>query len=48
MKQIKFLKNWNNKLDCPYFTTIRLYDNLSVQDEVKVLLTGQVYRTELF
>ena len=45
MKQIKFLKNWNKKLDCDYFTTIRLYDNLSVQEEVEILLTGQVYRT---
>jgi hypothetical protein len=24
MKQIKFSQNWNNKLDCNYFTTIRL------------------------
>jgi hypothetical protein len=24
MKQIRFFKNWNNKLDCEYFTTIRL------------------------
>lgn len=23
MKQIKFSKNWNNKLSCPVFTTIR-------------------------
>lgn len=24
MNQIKFSKNWNNKLNCDYFTTIRL------------------------
>lgn len=25
MPRIKFIKNWNNKLNCDYWTTIRLY-----------------------
>lgn len=25
MNEIKFIKNWNNKLDCTVFTTIRKY-----------------------
>lgn len=27
MQQIKFSTNWNKKLDCDFFTTIRIFDN---------------------
>ena len=26
MDKMRFTQNWNNKLDCKYFTTIRKYD----------------------
>lgn len=47
---IKFMENWNNKLNCSYFTTIRLYtkekfnyytDNLG--NKFNVLLQGKKY-----
>jgi len=38
IKTIKFSYNWNGKLDCPFFTTIRLYpyNNFSYGDTVNV------------
>lgn len=30
-KEIKFSYNWNNKLDCNFFTTIRLYNPIKYQ-----------------
>lgn len=50
MNTIKFSKNWNNKLDCDYFTTIRLYTKNKHQyykemfdglKEVGILLNGK-------
>lgn len=43
---IKFAKNWNNKLDCPFFTTIRNveksnYYELRVGERFDVLLNGK-------
>jgi hypothetical protein len=47
MKSIKFQHNWNNKLGCDYFTTIRRftpdkleYYKTAVDDEFDVLLNG--------
>lgn len=41
MKKLKFIKNWNNKLNCDFFTTIRYWDNISVDDVVEVELEGK-------
>ena len=38
-KSIKFQRNWNNKLSCNYFTTIRLpQENYKVDNTLKLLL----------
>lgn len=39
MQTIKFIKNWNSKLCCDYFTTIRL--------ESKKYKVGEIYDIEL-
>lgn len=36
IRRIRFSKNWNNKLDCLAFTTIRLSDD-------KTYIVGEVY-----
>ena len=38
MDEIKFSTNWNNKLDCNYFTTLRLSDRFKVGGKYPVLL----------
>ncbi|MBK9333868.1 MAG: hypothetical protein IPM96_16035 [Ignavibacteria bacterium] len=38
MKEIVFTYNWNNKLDCKCFTSIRMSDTYRVGDEYKVFL----------
>ncbi len=38
MKTLNFSFNWNNKLDCKAFTTLRLSDRFKMGDEVEVLL----------
>jgi hypothetical protein len=50
MPVIRFAKNWNNKLDCNYFTTIRLYTDEkykyyihSLRKEFSVLLKGKKF-----
>lgn len=42
MKKLRFMKNWNKKLDCEYFTTIRKKSSYykSGQD-YQVLLNGK-------
>lgn len=51
MPMIRFTKNWNNKLDCDFFTTIRRnsgYHNRFVGREYSVYLKGKEYcRAEL-
>ena len=43
MRQISFNKNHNNKLDCDYFTTIRLHNAMLVTSTpVEILLSGKV------
>lgn len=51
MNSIKFSQNWNNKLDCSYFTTIRIYtkekwdyyyDLFDSKEEVAVLLKEKI------
>jgi hypothetical protein len=48
--KIKFIKNWNNKLNCNYFTTIRLYNNKkfyyyekNLAKEFDVLVKNKLY-----
>ena len=36
--QLKFSYNWNNKLDCNYFTTLRLSDRFNIGDKVRIFL----------
>lgn len=50
MKNIKFLHNWNRKLDCDVFTTIRRHTKAkekyyldSVGEEFDILLNGVTY-----
>lgn len=41
-KTIKFYKNWNNKLKCQYFTTVRPdWDYYVKGDEYGIMLNGQ-------
>ena len=41
MKYFNFSYNWNGKLDCKAFTTIRLSDKCEVGDEIFVSLKGK-------
>lgn len=34
--KLEFSTNWNNKLDCTYFTTLRLSGRFSVGDKIEV------------
>ena len=45
-KYIRFQRNWNNKLSCNYFTTIRLpRDNYKVDNTLKLMLQENgIYR----
>lgn len=38
MKTIKFSKNFNNKLDCTFFTTFRVSDKWKIDENVIILL----------
>lgn len=38
MNDLRFSYNWNNKLDCKCFTTIRLSDKYKAGDEFKIIL----------
>jgi len=38
MLELNFSYNWNNKLDCKAFTTLRLSDRFSVGDKVQINL----------
>jgi hypothetical protein len=40
MKKLSFSFNWNNKLQCKAFTTLRLSNRLVVGDEIQVDLKG--------
>lgn len=40
MKELNFSYNWNNKLDCKAFTTLRLSDRFKIGDEIEVTLKG--------
>ena len=42
MKRLEFNTNWNNKLECGAFTTIRLSDKYEIGDMVEVRLKGTV------
>ena len=38
MNNLDFSYNWNNKLDCQAFTTLRLTDKYNINDTLKVML----------
>lgn len=46
MKDLIFSYNWNNKLDCKCFTTIRLSDKYQIGDEYKIVLKKGVNDVE--
>lgn len=39
--KLEFSTNWNNKLDCTYFTTLRLSGRFSVGDTIEIWLKKQ-------
>lgn len=41
MEALKFSYNWNNKLDCKAFTSLRLSDRFQVGQEYKIELRGK-------
>ncbi|HRK00994.1 MAG TPA: hypothetical protein PL089_15395 [Ignavibacteria bacterium] len=41
MKTLEFTYNWNNKLDCKCFTSIRLSDRYRVGEEFKIILINK-------
>ena len=44
MEQIKFTYNWNNKLDCNFFTTIRLQSKKFEKNKnFEIVLKNQVH-----
>jgi hypothetical protein len=45
LKSIGFTTNWNNKLDCDLFTTIRANGNYNVGERVLIKLKGQAQFT---
>lgn len=44
MKKIKFSKNWNNKLDCDYYTTIRVWNpnKYQVNENYEIILNDKI------
>ena len=42
MKDVLFSHNWNNKLNCTYFTTLRMSDRLNKGDFVRIMLKATV------
>ena len=40
--EIRFSYNWNNKLDCHSFTTLRLSDKYKIGDVYNILLRGKI------
>lgn len=43
MEQIKFSQNWNNKLDCNCFTTIRLFSKKYIKNKTfEIVLKDKV------
>ena len=42
-KEIKFSYNWNNKLSCKCFTTMRLSSRFLVGDTVRIYLKDKYY-----
>lgn len=40
-KELKFSYNWNKKLDCNAFTSLRLSGRFNVGDEVNIKLIGK-------
>lgn len=41
MNQLKFSYNWNNKLDCKAFTTLRLSDRFKVGQQYEIILKDE-------
>lgn len=48
MNRLKFSTNWNNKLDCKVFTTIRLFNDKYLQgSEHEILLKNKEGKVEI-
>ena len=45
MKDLNFSYNWNGKLDCDFFTTIRLSDYYKINDEIFLQLKKIAFDT---
>lgn len=45
MKKIEFSCNWNNKLDCNVFSTLRLTDRFEINDIIEIHLKKHLYST---
>lgn len=43
MKELNFSYNWNNKLDCKAFTTLRLSDRFKLNDMIEIKLKKKKY-----
>ncbi len=41
MKELNFFTNWNQKLDCKAFTTLRLSDRYIVSDKIEIKLKNK-------
>lgn len=41
MEKINFSYNWNNKLDCKYFTTLRLTKKYNINDKIEISLKNK-------
>ena|SRR3972149_5956685 len=44
MEQIVFSYNWNKKLECNYFTTLRISPRITVGEKYQVMLKGFPYK----
>ena len=44
MEQIHFTYNWNKKLECNYFTTLRISPRLKVGEKYLVMFKGSPYK----
>lgn len=47
MQEIKFSNNWNNKLDCDVFTTLRLSNRWEKGEQIKVIFKNKTYYAEV-
>ena len=41
MKHLKFSTNWNNKLECRYFTTVRIVNKFTVGERIIIVFKNK-------